>query len=316
MAGPTGFEYLKDIKFAPGNEQIGSFAEHRVEEMASRYGFNPKFNPLQAAAFLQDIGQTDNDDYRWLVAQSRTGPGEPMGSGPISESLPDPVGNLTVGASSERGTSLIGPDRSPEAAGMLSAVVAAVYFQVKGRSDEAQEALRPIASLPWGGIPPWPRPTTAPPPGVSTWKGFSRTRSADTFRRDHFQCQYCGQLVIPLPLLALMSFLYPKLLPYNIRFKAGATHPVYWLLAPEADHIKPGSRGGEWEDPSNIATACVVCNTKKGNWTLEELGWVLEPKRDGSWDGLVPFYGPIWEAAGRPEKRYHDPWLRALEGQF
>ena len=60
-------------------------------------GLNPKFNPLQAAAFLQDIGQTDNDDYRWLVVQSRTGPGEPMGSGPVSESLPDPVGNLTVG---------------------------------------------------------------------------------------------------------------------------------------------------------------------------------------------------------------------------
>ena len=157
---------------------------------------------------------------------------------------------------------------------MLSAVVAAVYFQVKARSDEAQEALRPIASLPWGGIPPWPRPTTAPPPGSVPGRSFSEERSAETFRRDSFQCRYCGQLCHPPAALAsLMSFLYPKLLPYNIRFKAGATHPVYWLLAPEADHILPGSRGGEWEDPSNIATACVVCNTKKGNWTLEELGW-------------------------------------------
>jgi hypothetical protein len=112
-----------------------------------------------------------------------------------------------------------------------------------------------------------------------------------------------------------MSFLYPTLLPYNIRFKAGATHPVYWLLVPEADHIMPGSRGGKWEDPSNLATACCVCNLKKGNSTLEEVGWPNRTPGDGSWDGLVPFYRPIWEGAGRPEKRYHDPWLRALEGQ-
>ena len=47
-----------------------------------------------------------------------------------------------------------GPGRFPEAADLLSAFVAAVYFQAKGRPAEAQAALRPIASHPWGGIPP------------------------------------------------------------------------------------------------------------------------------------------------------------------
>lgn len=43
------------------------------------------------------------------------------------------------------------------------------------------------------------------------------------------------------------------------------------------DHVHPKSRGGEdsWE---NLVTACVKCNTRKGNKLLEECGMVLLKK--------------------------------------
>lgn len=57
------------------------------------------------------------------------------------------------------------------------------------------------------------------------------------FRRDNFQCQYCGRTDNPLTI----------------------------------DHMIPRSKGGEdtWE---NLITACSPCNTKKGNRTPQEAG--------------------------------------------
>ena len=59
-------------------------------------------------------------------------------------------------------------------------------------------------------------------------------------RRDGFQCQYCNSRKPPLTV----------------------------------DHIIPRSRGGadQWE---NLATACVKCNNRKGNRTIEEAGMPL-----------------------------------------
>jgi 5-methylcytosine-specific restriction endonuclease McrA len=67
-------------------------------------------------------------------------------------------------------------------------------------------------------------------------QAFSRR---GVFKRDDYTCQYCGckereQLTL--------------------------------------DHIHPKSRGGEdsWD---NCTTACLKCNTKKGDKSLEDLGW-------------------------------------------
>jgi 5-methylcytosine-specific restriction endonuclease McrA len=59
-------------------------------------------------------------------------------------------------------------------------------------------------------------------------------------RRDAHRCQYCGSTKPPLTL----------------------------------DHIQPRSRGGgdSWE---NLVTACIRCNTKKGNRTPDEAGMKL-----------------------------------------
>ncbi len=66
------------------------------------------------------------------------------------------------------------------------------------------------------------------------------------FRRDRFQCQYCGRRSTALTI----------------------------------DHVIPKSRGGEdtWE---NLVTACIPCNAKKGNRTPEEAHMKLlrQPRR-------------------------------------
>lgn len=70
------------------------------------------------------------------------------------------------------------------------------------------------------------------------YKGVSLSRE-NVFKRDGFECQYCGtkkELTI--------------------------------------DHIIPKAKGGKtsW---NNLVTACKKCNSKKGNFTLEEAGFQL-----------------------------------------
>lgn len=73
------------------------------------------------------------------------------------------------------------------------------------------------------------------------YKGVALTRQ-NVFKRDNFECQYCG------------------------------TRRELTL-----DHVIPSSRGGQhtW---TNLATACKRCNAKKGDYTPEEAQMVLKRK--------------------------------------
>ncbi len=70
------------------------------------------------------------------------------------------------------------------------------------------------------------------------YKGVSLTRQ-NIFKRDNFECQYCGT-------------------------KRELT----------LDHVIPSSRGGphSW---LNLVTACKRCNAKKGDYTPEEAGMAM-----------------------------------------
>lgn len=51
------------------------------------------------------------------------------------------------------------------------------------------------------------------------------------------------------------------------------------------DHVVPLSKGGA-HDWGNVVTACKSCNHRKGNRSLEQLGWTLKkkPKRPGNYE--------------------------------
>jgi 5-methylcytosine-specific restriction endonuclease McrA len=73
------------------------------------------------------------------------------------------------------------------------------------------------------------------------YKGVTLTRQ-NIFKRDNFECQYCG------------------------------TRKDLTL-----DHVIPSSKGGQhtW---SNLVTACKSCNTRKGDRSPEEAGMIIMKK--------------------------------------
>lgn len=86
--------------------------------------------------------------------------------------------------------------------------------------------------------------------------------------------------VISVPEIAQIN----KYTPYIRREVKASKHRVHvrdnWVCAycgnygDTIDHIIPQAKGGQdtWE---NMITACGPCNTKKGDRTLEELGWTM-----------------------------------------
>ena len=164
----------------------------------------------------------------------------------------------------------------------------------------------------WGGLPPMALPPERRGTG-SKGRSFAARRSAEVYRRDGFQCRYCGRCVMPRPIAELMATLFPEDLAFHTHYKSGCVHPVFWTRVAEADHIFPGSLGGDWDDPMNHATACVACNVRKSNYTLEDLGWQLVAGgRDAGWDGMVALYPKLWRVAGHPRTNHHRKWLRAF----
>ncbi len=99
------------------------------------------------------------------------------------------------------------------------------------------------------------------------YRGVVLTRF-NIFKRDNYQCQYCGT---------------PKDLTL--------------------DHLIPKSKGGKssW---TNLVTACRHCNSKKGDFTPEEVGMKLAKKP------VKPSYLVFLKSsAGRLQK----DWLKYLE---
>ena len=66
-------------------------------------------------------------------------------------------------------------------------------------------------------------------------------------------------------------------------------HSALAALSASLDHVVPHSRGGSNEE-SNLVTACNACQFGRGQWTLEEVGFIdpreFKPALD-AWDGLT-----------------------------
>jgi 5-methylcytosine-specific restriction endonuclease McrA len=112
------------------------------------------------------------------------------------------------------------------------------------------------------------------------------TLTAQVMRRDQFSCLYCGAKIVPPPVLRAASLVWPRVLPYNVNWKTGVTHPIYVSHAGTIDHIKPYAHGG-LGDFDNLASACWSCNLQKSEFSLERLGWEKREPIASTWDGLV-----------------------------
>lgn len=118
----------------------------------------------------------------------------------------------------------------------------------------------------------------------------SRSVILSIFERDHYTCRYCGTRAISLDVLHAASAAarpFGDVLLCHDSWRIAETHPVYWWQSVTVEHVHAVSRGGDWKDPSNLVTACWPCQSRKGNYMLDELGWSLLPIADTPWCGLL-----------------------------
>lgn len=107
------------------------------------------------------------------------------------------------------------------------------------------------------------------------------------YARDGWRCRYCGTRVIERAMRTKLNRLMPETARWGAR--NADKHSALAALSASLDHVTPHSRGGSNEE-SNLMTACNACQFGRGQWTLEEVGF-LDPREFppvcDSWDGLT-----------------------------
>lgn len=183
------------------------------------------------------------------------------------------------------------PDDYPEH------IEATLRALVEGGPEAGAKALEPIAY---------------PPRAFPPRRGLTREQMVRIFKRDAFTCRYCRGKTIMTPIMEILGTIYPESFPFqSAGWKAGVTHPAVISRSPAVDHVAPVVLGGT-NDDANLVTACTPCNTIKSDFTLEMLGWELQPIATSDWDGLTRYYPRLWRIAGEPKAEYHLKWMRAL----
>jgi 5-methylcytosine-specific restriction endonuclease McrA len=126
-------------------------------------------------------------------------------------------------------------------------------------------------------------------PDVEPRRKLSLLLEARVFARDSYQCRYCGGRTLPPTVIWVLRSVWPHL---TWRKQGGTTiaHEIGAKLFASVDDVVAGAEHGAWRDPSNLVTACYLCNGRKSNLSLDELGWKLLPVEPG-WDGLTGTFG-------------------------
>jgi HNH endonuclease len=124
-----------------------------------------------------------------------------------------------------------------------------------------------------------------PPRPFAPRRNPSRALRCKVFWRDGFRCRYCGGKTILEPLMALLGLIYPDLFPWHPNWRGGLTHPAVVSRSAIVDHVEPVAQGGQGLVLKNLVTACNPCNSIKSDFSLEQLGWELQPiTRDAGTD--------------------------------
>jgi hypothetical protein len=127
-------------------------------------------------------------------------------------------------------------------------------------------------------------------PDPITRREYGPIESTRVFVRDGFLDRYTGERLVFPPVLRVLSAELPAEFPFHPNWKTDVTHPAFWELGATVDHLIPVSRGGA-DGESNWVTTSMARNSAKMNWTLEQLGWSLQPAGEFSeWDGLMGWF--------------------------
>lgn len=141
-----------------------------------------------------------------------------------------------------------------------------------------------------------------------TARTLSNSLRAEVFFRDNFICTACGLKTVPRNILVAFHDLYPEAIPYHPNYKRGHIHPVFWALAPEADHRVAHSKGGT-NTLDNLTTLHALCNTRKSDTIATDEVLVLA--KGVAWDGLLGFYPSLLDAGAlKARPSYHQAWRR------
>jgi hypothetical protein len=187
---------------------------------------------------------------------------------------------------------------SPDPAAYLDPVVALANALLQ---DDAESAADAVTALAW-------RPLAVVPRVEPSIRVI-----AEVYERDRYRCRYCGRQVVLTAVLRMLSRRYPDALPYQANWATSRTHPVFSALSATLDHVEPVAAGGDPLGLSNIVCACWRYNRRKGDLSLEELGWSLREVTDDDWRGLADLYVPLWHALGSPALGDYDrEWMRGV----
>ena len=109
---------------------------------------------------------------------------------------------------------------------------------------------------------------------------------ADICRRDGYRCCFCGCRVVLKGARSIMRRLIPDAIPGGAADKN--KQAAFYALTATVDHLVPHAKGGD-NSLGNLLTTCQPCNFGKGNWLIEEIGFLgprSYPPVADAWDGL------------------------------
>lgn len=154
-------------------------------------------------------------------------------------------------------------------------------------------------------------------------RGISVLDRMRVFLRDGVIDRYGGLKLFLPPVLEVIALEIPEVFPSTRNGKASETHIAFWELYPAIDHLVPLARGGA-DESSNWITTSSTMNARKGNHTLEDLGWaLLDPGSLEDWDGGLRWFFDYVEGRGSallgtddragewPSNRWFREWHRA-----
>lgn len=147
---------------------------------------------------------------------------------------------------------------------------------------------------------------------ISRRPAIPRPLMVSVFRRDCWTCRYSGRPTVFYPVMPLLGRIFPEQFPYHSNWNGGHTHPAVTACTRWSTTRYPALLAGRGWTRAIWSPRGWPCNARKGDLTLEQLGWQHRDVDDSPWDGLSDVYRALWEIAGKPTEQAHPRWLQPV----